>query len=546
MVDWTETYRPGTLSELRGNDKAVNKLREWADSWDDHREAVVLHGSPGVGKTSAAHALAADRGWETVELNASDQRTADVIERFAGRAAKNATLAGSAVARSDDADDHDRSGPTRGRQLVILDEADNVHGNYDRGGAQAITRLVKEAGQPIVLIANDYYEMSRGLRDATREIEFRDVSARSIVPVLRDVCRKEGIEFESEALERIAEANSGDLRGAIKDLQAVADGRDRLTVDHVVTGSRDRTVGIFDFLDAVLKEASAEEALRAAYDADETPDDLTKWVEGNLLKVYEGREVARAYDHLANADRWLGRVRATQNYGYWRYATDNLAAGVAAARDGTKGGWTRYGRPQFWASSSTTADQVVRRIAEAAGCSMATARREILPYLGAMTHHCKPRELTVAMAAFYDFEASHVSFVTGSGETTNKVESIVADAQALREEAMAEHAGSAFVPGPGPDRPDADESESEGEGEGDDDRERETAPDDASDDRERGRSQSTLAASADDESDEGGGVDASGADAGAGTDGDDADADADDDTDEPGSDDGQSGLTDFI
>jgi len=48
------------------------------------REAVVLHGSPGVGKTSAAHALANDMGWETVELNASDQRTADVIERFAG------------------------------------------------------------------------------------------------------------------------------------------------------------------------------------------------------------------------------------------------------------------------------------------------------------------------------------------------------------------------------------------------------------------------------------------------------------------------------
>jgi len=45
---------------------------------DDHRQAVVIYGSPGVGKTSAAHALANDMGWETVELNASDQRTGDV------------------------------------------------------------------------------------------------------------------------------------------------------------------------------------------------------------------------------------------------------------------------------------------------------------------------------------------------------------------------------------------------------------------------------------------------------------------------------------
>ncbi|TKX76381.1 AAA family ATPase, partial [Halorubrum sp. SD626R] len=170
------------------------------------------HGSPGVGKTSAAHALANDMGWETVELNASDQRTADVIERFAGRAARNATLGGSAAGGGA------AGGDTASRQLVVLDEADNIHGNYDRGGASAITELVKESGQPIVLIANDYYDMSRGLRNATQEIEFRDVSARSIVPVLRDICRKEAIEFESDALSEIAERNRGDLRGAVNDL----------------------------------------------------------------------------------------------------------------------------------------------------------------------------------------------------------------------------------------------------------------------------------------------------------------------------------------
>jgi len=115
MADWTEKYRPSTLSEVRGNDKARDAFADWARSWDDHHEAVVLHGSPGVGKTSAAHALANDMGWETVELNASDQRTADVIERFAGRAARNATLGGSAAGGGA------AGGDTASRQLVILD-----------------------------------------------------------------------------------------------------------------------------------------------------------------------------------------------------------------------------------------------------------------------------------------------------------------------------------------------------------------------------------------------------------------------------------------
>ncbi|MEF8786466.1 MAG: replication factor C large subunit [Haloarculaceae archaeon] len=433
-MDWTEKYRPSTLSEVRGNDKARDALKEWAETWDTHREAVILHGSPGVGKTSAAHALANDMDWPTIEFNASDTRTKDVIEQVAGEAAKSGTLAAGGS----------------GRRVVIMDEADNIHGNADRGGSRAVTSLVKEAGQPMILIANEFYDMSNGLRNACRDIEFRDVSKRSILPVLRDLCRKEGIEFEDAALESIAQMNSGDLRGAVKDLQAQAEGKDRLTTEDVVSGERDTTEGVFDYLDTVIKTAGPQEALEASYDVDETPDDLINWIEDNMPKDYEGRELARAYGYLANADRWLGRVRATQNYSFWRYAGDNMTAGVAAARDGKKSGWTRYGPPSYWTKLGRTRgtrdkrDYIAQQIAEANGVSMSTARREIMPHLSVMTHHCKNRELTVAMAARYELDAEHVSFVTGSGKDTNKVQSIVEDAQQLREEAATENTGGAF------------------------------------------------------------------------------------------------------
>ena len=434
MVDWTEKYRPTTLSAIRGNDSARNELREWADTWPSHRQAVILRGSPGVGKTSAAHALAADRGWEVVELNASDQRTADVVERVAGEAATSGTLTGGAG----------------GRKLVLLDEADNLHGNVDRGGARAITKLVKAANQPVVLIANEYYDMSQGLRKACRDIEFRDVSARSILPVLRDLCRREDVSVEDGALEAIAEQNSGDLRGAINDLQALADPGGHLATEDVVTAERDRGEGIFPFLESLFQEASPEAARQASFAVDETPDDLIGWIEDNLPKEYAGAELADAYGYLADADRWLGRVRATQNYRYWRYAADTMTAGVAAAREGQKGGWTRYGPPSYWRKLGATRaardrrDHVARGIAESAGVSMATARRWVLPFLAAMTHHCQNRELTVAMTAAFDLEAEHVAFVTGSGKDTNKVQSIVEEARERREAEAVEHSAGAF------------------------------------------------------------------------------------------------------
>ncbi|QCW02201.1 replication factor C large subunit [Natrinema pallidum] len=434
MTDWTEKYRPTTLSEVRGNNKARDQLEEWAESWDDHRESVIVHGSPGVGKTSAAHALATDMGWPVMELNASDSRGADVIEKIAGEAAKSGTLTGGEA----------------GRRLVVLDEADNFHGNADYGGSREVTRVVKDANQPIVLVANEFYDMSKSLRNACETIEFRDVSKRSIVPVLRDICRREGVEFEEGALEKIAESTSGDLRSAVNDLQAVAEEAERLTVDDVVTSERDTTEGIFDFLDELIKEKDAEGALRASYDVDETPDDLLNWIEDNVPKDYEGAELADAYEFLSNADRWLGRVRATQDYSYWRYATDNMTAGVAASRRGEKGGWTRYGPPSYWSKlgrtkgTRNTRDSIAERIAEREGASVATARREILPFLSAMTHHCKNRALTVRMAAAYDLDESEVSFVTGSGKDTNKVESVVADADELKAEKAVEHSGNAF------------------------------------------------------------------------------------------------------
>ncbi|AGB16302.1 DNA polymerase III, gamma/tau subunit [Halovivax ruber XH-70] len=507
MTDWTEKYRPDTLSAVRGNDKARDALREWAQNWDDHRKAAIVHGSPGVGKTSAAHALAADMNWPVMELNASDHRGKDIIDRVAGEASKSGTL----------------TGGTSGRRLVILDEADNFHGNADYGGSRAVTDVVKSASQPIVLVANEFYDMSNSLRNACETIEFRDVSTRSIVPVLRDICRKEGIEFEADALRAIAENTSGDLRSAVNDLQAIAESTERLTEEDVVTGSRDTTEGIFDYLDELIKEKDAEGALKASYDVDETPDDLINWIEDNVPKDYAGAELADAYGYLSNADRWLGRVRATQEYSYWRYATDNMTAGVAASRREPKGGWTRYGPPSYWSKlgrsrgSRNTRDAIASRIADREGASIATARNDILPYLASMTHHCRNRDLTVQMAAAYELDEAEVSFVTGSGKDTNKVESIVEDAEARREAAAVEHSGDAFL--------DAVRSD------GDHDETSESTPD------SEPANQQTLA---DDGQSGDDGSANSDADAAGGGSTDAADSDAGD------GDDGQSGLGDFV
>jgi replication factor C large subunit len=100
---------------------------------------------------------------------------------------------------------------------------------------------------------------------------------------------------------------------------------------------------------------------------------------------------------------------------------------------------------------------MARAISRESGTSMYTVRRDVRPVLSVMTHQCKNRELTVTMAAAYDMDEGDVAFVTGSGESTNKVESIVADAADLRTEAIEEHAGGAFDVPEGHERDEPDE-----------------------------------------------------------------------------------------
>jgi DNA polymerase III delta prime subunit len=129
----TERFRPRRLEEVAGNPGAIAELRRWATGWaagaaPPALRAAVLEGRPGVGKTTAAWALARDMGWGVVEMNASEARNRTAIEQIAGRASLSNAFgdSGEYVAA--------RAG---GRTLILLDEADCLSG---RGSEEPLTR----------------------------------------------------------------------------------------------------------------------------------------------------------------------------------------------------------------------------------------------------------------------------------------------------------------------------------------------------------------------------------------------------------------------
>ena len=289
-MDWAEKYRPKHLDEILGNAAAVKQMALWAQTWTPDSAPLLLTGKPGIGKTSAALALARDMDWEVLELNASDARTKAVIERIAGNSATTASLFGAS------------------RKMIIIDEADNLEGNADRGGARAIADLLKTAKQPVLLIANDAYGVSDSIRRICESVPFRAISSSTLAKRMKEICALEQISCGEDAVQEIAGSAAGDMRSAVNMLFGSAAGRTELSAEGVSTAQKDERATIFDLVAAVASGTSDDRLMKLSRECEEKPDYVVQWVEEAVSQIPDRARRIRAYRRVSRADVYLGSL----------------------------------------------------------------------------------------------------------------------------------------------------------------------------------------------------------------------------------------------
>ncbi len=358
-----QKYAPKNLKEFAGNSEVVDYLHKWALNFEKgvRQQPVVLYGPPGVGKTALAYALAGEMGWEILEVNASDTRNKSKVERIMGMASSNAGLFSK-------------------YKLILIDEVDGLQGNADRGGASAILKVVREAKQPVILIANDGWSKKvSGLRAYCKFIEMKKINKRVIRDVLESIISREGLSVPEEVLVEIAANANGDLRSAIIDLQSYVNGT-----------YRDRKKQIFDSMKTMFKAMDVRTAL-SSFDNSDVPHDTFKlWVEQNIKNEYESMdEIACAYDYLSKADLFDGRISNRQAWKLLKYSNGLMLAGVALCKRDIYRKFTKYEFPSYLRSMSASMKtrairkSILSKIAEKCHCSLKDAK-EYVPLIKVM------------------------------------------------------------------------------------------------------------------------------------------------------------------
>ncbi|MGD0729265.1 MAG: replication factor C large subunit [Candidatus Micrarchaeaceae archaeon] len=337
-------YDVESLDNLLGNEFAIGKMRSFASGIGKNMKnaPLLLYGPSGTGKSVAASLLAKENNWNIVELNASDYRDKESIEKTILSAATSKPL-------------------FKSRNLILLDEIDELAAGFDRGAAPVINTIINESKNPIIFIANDMWDQSISfLRGKTEPVAFKKLNTEVMQKVLTNLCSRFSLKVNRNALEMIAHRANGDARSAINDLSVIIGAEDNEEITEVI-GLRDRKIDVFNLLDKIFLTNTFSAPLRSITSSDLTNDMLIKWIDENIPRRYrQNEEMYYAFESLAYATIFGSRATRSQYYTYWRYMNVLMSSGIALSKKEYPNTSNPYGFPKVikeLSSSKTSRNQ---------------------------------------------------------------------------------------------------------------------------------------------------------------------------------------------
>ena len=365
MELWIEKYKPKKLAELVGNKKVVENMFSWIANFKPGN-AVMLYGPTWIGKSLLVETLALENNLFLMQLNANDISLEAMEELI--RSSKSRTIF------------------NKGK-IILIDDVEGISGR-DRGVMGLLVELVKQSRFPVFLVVSDpYLDKLRTVKEYCELIKFDKIPSPSISKRLEEICKKENIEADKEALNNLAKFCQGDLRSAITDLQIVCLGKKNIGQEDLqALGFREREQSVFSTLQPIFHSRSVNVGRNAMQQADKDSDEIFWWIETNLLaELKTPEEIADGYNLLSVADIFRGRTTKQQNWRFKAIASD-LISGISVLKK-SHTGFVMYKPPQRLVQLGRTKAKRAEReglceeIGKQVHCSKKIVKNSYLAYL---------------------------------------------------------------------------------------------------------------------------------------------------------------------
>ncbi len=384
---WVEKYRPKKIEEMIGNEYARAAALAWLKKWKPGGKALLLMGPPGTGKTTLATLLAKESGMSFVELNASDTRTKDKLEKRIGEAIRTVNLFGE-------------------RSLIFLDEVDGLLGRSDYGGVEFIKDAVKVSQNPVIMAANDQdADEIKKLSSVSLALVFRPPPPREMQVYLRRIAELENMQVSDDQIAAAVAAGEGDIRQAINSLQSGNTG--------AKPGLKDRSSRVSEGFDAFFRSTDTDSALAALRRISIPPIEKVRELQRCVVKSSLPEEkLSAALEVLSRADMLMGSIMKNQEWRLLRYLDSMLAHELAPI---LRGGDVRYAMDdlpfpvllRIW-NDSKKVKEISLRYARRAYTSGMSARSQDLPYIFAL---CAAKSFREGLEKTLDLDETYDKFL---------------------------------------------------------------------------------------------------------------------------------------
>lgn len=223
---WTVKYAPTSANQICGNKVQVEKLQAWLRAFPENLRthfkkpgkdgsgtyrAVIIHGGPGIGKTTAAHLAAKLEGYDIVESNASDTRSKKLVETGLRGVLDTTSLLGYF------AGDGKKVEAEKKNLVLIMDEVDGMSAG-DRGGVGALAAVCKKTRIPMILICNDRrLPKMKPFDHVTYDLPFRKPTTDQVRSRIMTILYREGMKdlIPVNVVNALIEGSRADIRQII-------------------------------------------------------------------------------------------------------------------------------------------------------------------------------------------------------------------------------------------------------------------------------------------------------------------------------------------
>ncbi|TGO22217.1 hypothetical protein BPAE_0177g00110 [Botrytis paeoniae] len=227
---WTTKYAPTQMNQICGNKGQVEKIQAWLKGWETAHKynfqkrgadglggyrAIIIHGPPGIGKTTAAHLAAKLAGYDILERNASDVRSKKLVETGLSEVLNNTSVLGYFAGDGKDVD------KTKKKLVLIMDEVDGMSSG-DRGGVGALAKICKTTDIPMILICNDRkLPKMKPFDFVTFDMPFRRPTVDMVRSRIATICHREGMKLPVQVIDALIEGSNKDIRQIINMISTV-------------------------------------------------------------------------------------------------------------------------------------------------------------------------------------------------------------------------------------------------------------------------------------------------------------------------------------